>query len=242
MHRPRSLWCLLLVPVLFVLTVSAIGCSSAAEEPLVRKFFQASRLGDNMTLANIATVSFDPTKDGRAENVKVVEVGPEQSRPLNFKELEQARKDAVAAEDEFTKKKKDYQDRNLEAINRVLKAEAANQTPRGKDAEVQSAWTKWRDETKDYAKKVSEARSKLSHERYVADLSVPDHDATQFDAVEYTKMLKVSAKVITPNGQSATKQYELKLQRVVLKDSAAKAIEGRWMITSLKPIEGGPTS
>ena len=242
MHRPRYLWCLLLAPVLFVLTVSAVGCGGAAEEPLVRKFFQASRLGDNMTISNIATVQFDPSKDGRAEGVKVVEVGQEQSRTLNFKELEQARKDAVAAEDEFTKKKKDYQDKNLDAINRVLKAETARQSLRGKDAEVQAAWTKWRDETKEYAKKVSDARNKLSHERYVADLSVPDHDATQFDAVEYTKLLKVSARVIAPNGQSSDKMYEMKLQRVVLKDSAGKAIEGRWMITSLKPIEGGPTS
>lgn len=238
MHRPRYLWCL--TPVLFVLAVTAIGCGGAAEEPLVRKFFQASRLGDNMTLTNIATVSFDPAKDGRAESVSVVEVTPEQSRTLNFKDLEKARKDAVAAEDEFSKKKKDYQDKNIEAINRVLKAEAANQKPKGKDAEVQTAWSKWRDEQKEYSKKVSEARAKLNSERAVADLSVPDRDATQFDAVEYSKTVKVSAKVTSPNGQSATKQYELKLQRVVLKDSAGKAIEGRWMITGIKPVGGGP--
>lgn len=240
MHRPRSLWCL--TPVLFVLAVTAIGCGGAAEEPLVRKFFQASRLGDNMTLANIATVSFDPAKDGRAEGVKVVEAGAEQQRTLNFKELEKARKDAVAAEDEFSKKKKEYQDKNIEAINRVLKAEAANQTPKGKDGEVQLSWNKWRDETKEYAKKVSEARAKLNNERSVADLSVPDHDATQFDAVEFTKILKVSAKVMAPNGQSSTRQYELKLQRVVLTDPAGKTIDGRWMITGIKPLGEGPTS
>jgi hypothetical protein len=241
MHRPRYLWSLLLAPVLFVLVVSAVGCSSAAEEPLVRKFFQASRLGDNMTLTNIATVQFDPAKDGRAENVSVVESGPEQSRTLNFKELEQARKDAVAAEDEFTKKKKEYQDKNLDAIERVLKAESANQKPKGKDAEIQAAWNKWREDTKDFAKKVSEARAKLNAERSVAELSVPDKDATAFDAIEYSKTLKVKAKVMSPNGQSATRQYELKLQRVVLKDGE-KNIEGRWMITGIKPLEGGPTS
>jgi hypothetical protein len=242
MHRPRSLWCLLLIPVLFVLVFTALGCSSSAEEPLVRKFFQASRLGDNMTLANIATVQFDPAKDGRAEGVSVIEEKPETSRTLNFKALEQARKDAVAAEDDFTKKKKDYQDKNLDAIQRVLKAEGANKKVTGKDAEVQVAWTKWRDEGKDLAKKVSEARAKLNAERAVADLSVPDKDATAFDAVEYTKILKVSAKVVSPNGQSETRQFDLTLQRVVLKDSAGKAIEGRWMITSLKAAEGGPTS
>lgn len=241
MHRPRYLWCLLLTPVLFVLVVSAVGCGGAPEEPLVRKFFQASRLGDNMTLTNIATVQFDPAKDGRAENVSVVESGPEQARKLNFKELEQARKDAVAAEDEFGKRKKDYQDKNLDAINRVIKAEQTNQKPKGKDAEVQVAWTKWREEQKEYSKKVAEARVKLNNERAVADLSVPDKDATTFDATEYTKVLKVSAKVLSPNGESAKKLYNLTLQRVVLKDGD-KLVEGRWMITGIKPAEAGPTS
>jgi hypothetical protein len=123
-----------------------------------------------------------------------------------------------------------------------LKAEAANQKPKGKDAEVQVAWNKWREDTKEFAKKVSEARAKLSTERSVADLSVPDKDASQFNAVEYSKLVKVSAKVVSPNGQSGTKQYELKLQRVVLTDDAGKAIEGRWMITGIAPIAGGPTS
>lgn len=237
MHRPRHLW-LFLTPILLGLVLTTIGCGGAAEEPLVRKFFQASRMGDNMTIANIATVSFDPTKDGRAENVKVVEEGAVQSRTLNFKELEQARKDAVAAEDEFTKRKKDYQDANIDAINRVLKAEAANLTLKGKDAEVRAAWTKWRDETKELAKKVSEARAKLNNERAVADLSVPDKDPIEFDAVEYTKELKVSAKVVTPDGQSANKNFQLTLQRVVLTDAAGVKTEGRWMITSMKELVG----
>jgi hypothetical protein len=234
MHRPRYLW-LLLTPVLFVLVLSAAGCGGAAEEPLVRKFFQASRLGDNMTLANIATVSFDPAKDGRAENVSVLESGQEQSRPLNFKELEKTRKDAVAAEDEFSKKKNEYQKENLDAIERVIKAEQSNKKITGKDAQVQVAWSKYREEQKDYSKKVSEARAKLNAERSVADLSLPDKDATAFDALEYTKLLKVQAKVVQPNGESSTKQYELKLQRVVLKDGD-KTVEGRWMITGIKPI------
>ena len=234
MHRPRYLW-LLLTPVLFVLALSVAGCSGSPEEPLVRKFFQASALGDNMTLANIATVSFDPSKDGRAQGVSVIEAGQEQARALNFKELEKARKDAVAAEDEFSKKKNEYQKENLDAIERVIKAEQSNKKITGKDAQIQAAWTKLREDQKDYSKKVSEARQKLNAERGVADLSVPDKDATAFDAVEYTKLLKVQAKVITPDGQSGTKQFELKLQRVVLKDGD-KPIEGRWMITGIKPL------
>ncbi len=238
MHRPRHLWYLCLVPVLFVLVMSAAGCGGSAEEPLVRKFFQASRLGDNMTLANIATVAFDPNKDGRAESVSVVSVAPETSRELHFKDLEKARKEAAAAEDEFTKKKKEYQDKTIEAINRVLKAEAASQKPKGKDAEVQVAWTKWRADQADYAKKVSEARNKLNEERHVAELSIPDRDVTQFDGTEYTKEMTVSARVRMPNGQTANKTYVLTIQRVVLKDDKGAPINGRSLITGIREAGG----
>jgi len=191
-----------------------------------------------MTLANIATVSFDPSRDGVAQNVKVVSVTPEQSRELQFKELEKARQEAVAAEAEFSKKMKAYQDENLDAINRVLKLEQTNGKARGKDAEVQAAWAKWREEQKEHNRKVSEARSKLNAERRVADLSVTDVDPTGFDGTEYTKEAVVTANVRMPNGETAQKTYTLTLQRVVLKDPKGGAdIEGKWMITGIK--EGG---
>ena len=234
MHRPRYLW-FLLTPILVVLVISASGCGGVQEDQLVRKFFQSSRLGDNMTLASIATVQFDPAKDGQASSVKITNVSPEEAKPLHFKELDQARKDAIAAETDFSKKMKDYQDKNFEAINRVLKIEATAGKEKGKDAEVQAAWTKWREEQAVLSKKVSEARVKLNHERRVADLSVADHDPTGFDATEYSKDVTVTADVRMPNGQTEKKTLVLTLQRVVLKDPAGgKDIEGKWMITNLK--------
>jgi len=241
MHRPRYWW-LFVIPVLVALVLSVSACGGNPEDPMIRKFFQASRMGDNMTLANIATVSFDPTRDGIAQNVNIVSVTPEQSHTLQFKELEKARQEAVAAEAEFSKKMRAYQDDNLEAINRVLKLEQTNGKPRGKDAEVQAAWTKWREEQKAYNVKVAEARSALNKERRVADLSVVDHDPTGYDGVEFTKDATVTASVRMPNGQSVDKTYVLTLQRVILKDPKGAAdIEGKWMITRIKEA-GSPTS
>jgi hypothetical protein len=241
MHRPRYRL-LYIIPVLVTLALSLGACGGNPEDPMIRKFFQASRMGDNMTLANIATVSFDPSRDGVAQNVKVVSVTPEQSRELKFKDLEKARQEAVAAEAEFSKRMKAYQDDNLDAINRVLKLEQTNGKPRGKDAEVQAAWTKWRTEQKDFNRKVSEARTKLNQERRVADLSVVDHDPTGYDGVEFTKEATVTANVRMPNGETQEKSYQLTLQRVVLKDPQGGAdIEGKWMITHIKDA-GAPTS
>jgi len=211
---------------------------------MIRRFFQASSMGDNITMANIATVGFDPNKDGRAQNVSFVSETPAQMRELKLKDLDKAFKDAQAADAEFSKKKNEYQDKNLDAINRVIKIEQSGKgKPAGKDAEVQTAWTKWRDEQSGYSKRVSEARKALQAERRVADMSMPDHDVTTFESVlEATKEVTVTATVRTPDGQSGTKTLVLTLQRVVAKDAAGKEIAGKWMITGLKEAGAGAGS
>jgi len=242
MHRPRSLWYVFLTPVLVVLLFSAAGCGGSEHDQMIRRFFQASAMGDNMTLANIATVSFDPTKDGKAANVSFVSETPVQVKVLKLKDLDKAFKDAQAAEADFSKKMKEFQDKNLDTINRILKVEAAGKgKAAGKDAVVQTEWTKWRDDAKVEQKKVSEARLALAAERKVADLSITDQDVTAGEATEETKEVTVSANVATPNGQKVSKNLVLTLQRVVVK-LADKTVDGRWMITGLKEAAGGKTS
>jgi len=210
---------------------------------MIRRFFQASSMGDNLTLANIATVSFDPNRDGRAQNVSFVSETPEQTRELRIKELDEQLKAAQAAESDYSKKMKEYQDKNIDAINRVIKVEQAGKgRPGGKDGEVQAAWTKWKNDQKAEQKKVSEARQALQAERKVADLSLPEHDISQFaTATEATKEVTVTANV-SKDGQSSKKTLVLTLQRVVGKDAAGKDVAGKWMITGLKEGEGAKAS
>lgn len=234
MHRPRHCWCL--IPVLVALAFSVAGCGGSEHDQMIRRFFQASAMGDNVTLGNIATVSFDPNKDGRAQNVSFVSETPERTRVLHIKELDQTYKDAQAAANDLSKRMKEYQDKNADAINRVLKIEQSGQGKvTGKDAAVEAAWAKWRDDSSVAEKKVSAARLALQAERKVADLSVPDKDVTAFDATEGTKEVTVTANVRMPDNQTAKKTLVLTLQRVVLKDASGKPpIEGKWMITGIK--------
>jgi hypothetical protein len=238
MHRPRHFWCLL--PLLVVLAFSAAGCGGSEHDQMIRRFFQSSASGDNVTLGMIATVSFDPSRDGRAQNVSFVSETPEQTRELKVKSLDKVFREAQATEGVFSKGMKEYQDKNTDAINRVLKIEQSGKGKvTGKDAEVQAAWRKWRDDSSVAQKNVSEARVALQAERKVADLSLPDKDVTAFDGMEATKEVTVTADVRTPANQSVKKTLVLTLQRVVLKDTAGKPIEGKWMITGLKEAAAG---
>jgi hypothetical protein len=90
------------------------------------KFFAASRMRDNATLQNFSTVAFSPTQEGTVQKFKIVGVGAEQRKTLRLREAAEALVKVEADSKEFDKRKKEYQDANREAIQRVLQAEAAN--------------------------------------------------------------------------------------------------------------------
>jgi hypothetical protein len=247
MVRPNAS-IVLRLPVVAVVLLG-IGCGSGPEYQLLQKYFQASRLRDNTTLANIATVSYSPTEQGAVQSFEVVNVGPEERRPLRLRELASAEAEARTADETFNKKKKEYQDANLTAIERVLKAERSNAALRGADAQVQKAWAQWRDDAAQHAKKVAEARKALAEERSLAEVSVYDArnlvDATKFDGELIHKDVTVKARVRTPSGAVQDKDLVIRLTRADLNNGPDnKSVTGRWIITSISEAGGGraPTS
>ncbi|MFB3854792.1 MAG: hypothetical protein ACE148_13330 [Vicinamibacterales bacterium] len=237
MHRSRVVVGFLLAPMFLALVVTTLGCGGSSEEPLVRRFFAASRMGDNVTLANIATVVFDPKRDGQVESMSFVSETEEQVQPLELKARAEAFRAAQAEEQAFTNKKREYQDANAEAIKRVLDAEATNKKLNPKDAAIQAEWTKWRTETQQMAKKVSEARARMNENRDVVEVSMqdPQHpiDVTLYEGVLATKEMTVSARVRTPGGEAVQKTLTLTLQQARLKGDAGDLV-GNWVITKIR--------
>lgn len=215
---------------------AAIACSSPPEQPILNQFFTASRLRDNTSLQNFATVSFDVTTAGSVSSFSITSVGPEQRAPINLKALAKAL-DAVKSEDEvFTTRKVEYQNANIEAIRRTLAAEREKATLKGKDADVHAAWTKFREEGTRMQKKVAAAKSKLASESALIDMSVSDPrnpiDLTKYDGDLVTKDITVAASVKLPSGQTSHKTLIVTMQRGELKGD--RQVNGRWIITGVK--------
>jgi hypothetical protein len=226
-------------PALLTLAIVAAGCSSAPEEPLLRQYFRASQLRDNGTLANFSAVTFDPRTDGTVTSFSITNVSEERRQPLMLKDLAKAQEAARMADEEFSKKKKAYQDAHLEAIERVLKAEGANRPVGGNDAAVQAAWRKWRDDTATSAKAVSEARLKLNSDRPIVELSVErigePVDVTTVDGEMITKDVTIDAQVKMPNGETVPKQLVITMERAQLSiPGKTEPLNGRWVITAIK--------
>src|SRR4051812_28212862 len=103
---PRSLRSLIAIVALL-----ATACGGATQEQqLLTNFFRASRVRDNATLSNLATVQFNPRTDGSVQDFDVTTVGAEQRRTLQIKATKEEVEKAKDAEGEFSKKKKAYQD------------------------------------------------------------------------------------------------------------------------------------
>lgn len=244
MSRPRSSALALLVAIIAPLLV--VACSQSGEQQLLVKYFQASRMRDNTTLTNIATVSFSPDEDGVFSGLKVVRENPEQRRTLRLKELAAEEEAARLADEEFNKKKKEYQDANIEAIDRVLKAEREGGKLKGNDLKVQAEWTKWRDDTQQVSKRLTDARKALSAERSMAEISVFDSrnpvDVTKFDGELIEKDLIVSGKLKKGEAPAADAQLHVKVARADLKNGPdGQTVSGRWIVTHVSHAEDGKT-
>jgi hypothetical protein len=231
--------------ILAALAMVPLGaCSSPPEQQLLQKYFQASRMRDNTTLQNFATVSFSPTSEGIVQKFNITSIGEETRKTLQLRELAAAEEKLRGEEAEFNKRKKEYQDANSDAIQRVLRAEGANQTLKGKDLEVQAAWRKWRDETAEYAKKLTEARKALSADRSLTEVSVFDArnpvDVIKFDGELISKDVKFDAEIKSPDGAVATKKMHAVVTRADLKNGPdGKVASGRWVITHIAQAPAG---
>jgi hypothetical protein len=224
------------VSLLAVVAPIVAGCSGAAEHTIISQFFNASRLRDNTSLDNFSTVIFDPRTQGTVTTFTIQSIGPEQRRALPLKSLAKAQDDAKAEDTAFTKRKEDYQNANLEAIQRVLRAERENAKLASKDAEVQTAWTKFREESAQSSKKMADIRRSLRSETQLVDISINAGrtaiDVTKYEGELASKEVTVSAPVRLPDGTTAQKTFIITLQRATLRGD--KDVTGRWIVTGCK--------
>jgi len=239
MSRPDSnRW--LIIPAL-LLAVVAVACAGGEEKTLLSSYFRASKVADNMTLANIATVAFDPNADGQMQTFSILSVSEEKVTPLELKAKAAELKAAVDDEKAFSEKKKAFQEANTDAIERILKAEQKNQTLKGKDAELEKEWTKWREETAVHAKKVSEVRKVLTVAQPIVEISCQDQrnpiDVQAYEGEVASKDVAIEGNVKPVTGDSATKKFVFTLQRVTLKGVNGKDVVGRWVITDRKDAQ-----
>jgi len=235
----RTLFRSLRHPLVVVFALLLVACGgSSSEQQLLTNFFRASRVRDNATLSNISSVQFNPRTDGSVQDFKVTNVGPQQRRTLQIQQTLEEVTQAQQAETEFAKRKKEYQDANMPALQRVSTSQREKKPITGKDAEVLAAWTKISVEELATKKRSSQARTKARDESSIAIGSLtppgrPDVDVKGMDVEVISKQVTVDAEVKGPDGQTTPKTLVFTFQRAVGKKDG-QTTEGRWIITGLQ--------
>jgi hypothetical protein len=240
MPRPRIPASALVAPLLVIVALIAAACSGPPEESILQRFFRASMARDNTTLSNFAIVDFEPKTDGTISSFKITNVTPERVEPLRTKELAKAYADVQEAERKFTDEKLVYQNANVPAINRVLRAEFEKKPVTGKDLVVQAEWNSWRERTQQWSKKVAEAKAQLADSRPVAEVSLgslpPEQvpDLVKADGEIISKDVTIEAVVRLPDGKTEPRTLVITMARARLKGATPEGLLGRWVIAGIK--------
>src|SRR5918998_112818 len=102
--------------VIAPIALLAVACSRPAEQQFLTQFFRAARARDNNTLAMMSAVAFDPRNHGTVDSFEIKQVSDERRTPLDFNALLTAQRRAIEADEEFKKRKIEYQNANLPAL------------------------------------------------------------------------------------------------------------------------------
>lgn len=236
-RRPVTLAAVLAAASVLAFTTAA--CSGSGEQQVLRKYFEANKLRDQATVANVATVEFDSQTDGVVQRFSVVSVSDEQRKDLAIKQYAAEWKAARDDNEAFTKEINEFQKENAEEIDRVAKAAStAKGGLRGKDAELHAAWQKWVADRAEHTKKVLDSRRKLAAETRIAEVSVFDArrpiEINEYDGVLISKDVTIDARVLPPGGSSPEeRRYVVTLQRAELTGPDGDR-SGRWIVTDIK--------
>jgi hypothetical protein len=221
------------------LALLAVACSRPAEQQFLTQFFRAARARDNNTLAMMSAVAFDPRNQGTVDSFEIKQVSDERRTPLDFNALLTAQRNAVEADEEFKKRKIEYQNANLPALETIVKLE---QDPKAKmtpaQLKMKAEWDKWRQDTAMHQKAITASRTAFSNATGPAEASLtqpgqPPFDPAAFQGDLISKDVTVDAQVKAPDGTVAPKTLVVTMQRVV-GSMKGQQREGRWIITRIQ--------
>jgi hypothetical protein len=224
---------------LFVpITLVTVACARPPEQQMLTQFFRAARFRDNATTARMAVAELSPRDQGTVESFSITSIGAERREPLSFKALFEAEAKARVDEEEFLKRKIEYQTANIKTIEEVLKLERdpkARMTPA--QTKVKAEWDKWREEINAHQRAVSQARTAITLATTPAAVSLdqpgqPKLDPQAFEGEMVYKDVVVAAQMKTPDGQDVEKTLTITLGRVV-GSQGGTAREGRPIITRI---------
>jgi hypothetical protein len=201
------------------LAIVAAACSRPAEQQFLTQFFRASRARDNTTVAMMSAVEFDPREQGEVVDFDITTIGPEQRTRLDLKTLVEAERKAVAEQEDFRKRRVEFETANRPALVEIATLEKSKGRFTAAQQKLKAEWDRWREDALTRQKAVSNARAALNAATGPAESSLAQPGMAAFAAEKFegelvSKDVTLSAEVRAPDGQRSQRTLVVTIQRV----------------------------
>lgn len=223
----------LIVIGVFIAFLAIQACTSAPEQTLLKKYFNAVMMNDNDTMSSMALEPLQP----ELASWSIVSIGPEKVEPFNLADLNQAE---IAA-----KKAQDTQiGPTLDADSAVKDAQYEKDTSRsaaGKAAaqkkidELQKAYDVENGKMQAVKKAYNEAKAAAAAQETMAMFSLGVRELPTIRELTGEVHSKDVVVAIT-NKAGTKKEYKLDMRQYVLKDQRGLRLPSRWVIIKFVPV------
>jgi hypothetical protein len=214
---------------ILLFAASALSCRTAEHE-LVDRFLEASRRGDDQTVALLSIVAFPR----EIVDYRVVTLGEERRGPYRVSSMRERVEQAEDRRDEQFKLFGDFRQANyhqLLRIQRLLRDDPGRKLE-GSLGELQKQWEAFREERRAVVSSLHEAEQELEWEMRRVQKSLQREAAPEYLTGE-TLNKEASVRVATKEDGEGV--YVVTLTRYDVKNSFGAVVPTRWIVTAVEP-------
>jgi hypothetical protein len=208
---------------------AAVSCRTAEHE-LIERFLDASRRGDDQTVALLSIVAF-PLE---VVDYRVVTIGEERRGPYRVSSMRERVEQAEDRRDEQFRLFGEFRQANYDEllrIQRLLRDDPARRLE-GSLGELQGQWEAFREERRTVVTSLHEAERELEWEIRRVQKSLQREAAPEYLTGE-TLTKEASVRVTTKEQGDGV--YVVTLTRYDVKNSFGAVVPTRWIVTGVEP-------
>lgn len=224
---------ILVVVGVFLAFLVIQGCTSAPEQTLLKKYFNAVMMNDNDTMSSMALEPLQP----ELGSWSIVSIGTLKVEPFNLAELNQKEIEAKKAQDAQIGPTIDADTalKDAQYEKDTSRSAAGKAAAQRKIDELQKAYDVQNAKMQDVKKAYNDAKKAAAEQEAMAMFSLGVRELPTIRELTGEVHQKDVVIAIT-NKAGVKKDYKLDMRQYVLKDPTGRRMSSRWVIIRFEPI------
>ncbi len=209
------------------------GCTSAPEQTLLKKYFNAVMMNDNDTMSSMALEPLQP----ELTSWSIVSISPEKIEPFDLPDLNKTEIEAKKAQDAQIGPTIDADAalKDAQYEKDTSRSAAGKAAAQRKIDELQKAYDIQNGKMQEFKKAYNTAKSAAATQEEMAMFSLGVRELPTIR--ELTGDIHSKDVVVAITGKGGVKKtYKLDMRQYVLKDASGRRLSSRWVIIKFEPL------